>query len=127
MPIFLHVQFSVLVVINTHTHRSSLINQALLDHFTHDCRIDRHFTALKRFILLEDGEFAHIISTRLCEQLTFSSWRDLYSASFLNPLLSTALESSLHGSSPETNRLSFAVSRMPTRVHTYGKSVSTCA
>lgn len=102
-------------------NRSLLVNQALLDHFIQDCHIERHFTALKRFLLLEDGEFAHIISTQLCEQLAYGSWKDLYSASFLNPLLNMALESSLHGNSPETSRLSFALSHTPTAVHSHGK------
>lgn len=103
------------------TYRSQLVNQALLEYFFNNCTIKSHFVALKRFLLLEDGEFAHVLSTGLCEQLAYgSSWRSLCSSSFLNPLLSFALESSVHGRCPQAQRLAFKLKHQPSMIHNHG-------
>lgn len=85
-----------------------LIDKALLEHLTRNCNLVKHFTALKLFLLMEDGEFAHTLTSVLFEELTNDkNWTRICSASFLNGLLSRALDSSLQGSSPEAARLSF--------------------
>ena len=82
----------------------------------------QHFVALKRYLLMEDGEFGHSLASRLFDELTFGrKWRHLCSASFLNPLLSAALGGSLHGRSPEAGRLSFALKYQPTAVKAHCK------
>ncbi len=102
--------------------RSTLVNEALLRYFLSECHITHHFNVIKWFLLLEDGEFGHALSTRLCEELTHGrDWRVLVSPSFLNPLLSTALEVSVHSRCPEAQRLSFALKYRPTSVNTHGE------
>lgn len=102
--------------------RSHLVNEALLNHFLDSCDIKTHFVAIKRYLLMEDGEFSHVISSRLCEQLNYSSSsRYLCSPSFLNPLLTFALESSLHGHLPEAQRLAFKLKHQPKLIHTHGE------
>ena len=101
--------------------RSELVNEALLQHFTQSCDVVRHFLALKRFLLLEDGEFGHALSTRLCEQLTYGgSWRELASPAFLNPLLTGSLAVSLHGQTTEASQLGFALSHRPRGINPHG-------
>lgn len=125
--------------------RNYLVNSALLDHFLSSCHMTNHFLSLKRFLLMEDGEFAHSLATQLfhqvppsipsvrsvicsvcvCVQLMYGgSAARLSSPAFLNPLLQSALDSSLHGNSPYTQLLSFAVSRPHTPVHPYGMALS---
>ena len=98
------------------------MNKALLDHFLVACCIRTHFTAIKRFLLLEDGEFAHVLCSGLCEELAYGAV-PLYlsSSSFLNPLLRLSLESSLHGHTPQAQRLAFKLKYRPTIIHTQGK------
>ncbi len=45
------------------------MNSALVEHFITEYQISRHFVALKRFLLLEDGEFGHSLATRLFEEV----------------------------------------------------------
>ena len=118
--------------------RFQLVNAALVQHFMTECQIFRHFVALKRFLLLEDGEFGLTMATKLFEEVKvvqLSLWQPvttfplpqltyggpsnhLLSPSFLNPLLSSALDSSLHGSTPEAKRLSFALKYKPASIKT---------
>ena len=102
------------------------MNKALLDHFLTACSIKTHFTAIKRFLLLEDGEFAHVLCTGLCEELAYGAV-PLYlcSSSFLNPLLRLALESCLHGHTPQAQRLAFKLKYRPTIIHTQGQNYCT--
>ena len=114
-------QTSVLIVSPC---RSTLVNEALLRYFLSECHITHHFNVIKWFLLLEDGEFGHALSTRLCEELTHGrDWRVLVSPSFLNPLLSTALEVSVHSRCPEAQRISFALKYRPTSLNTHGGHV----
>ncbi|XP_064400242.1 uncharacterized protein LOC135346526 isoform X2 [Halichondria panicea] len=100
--------------------QSTLVNEALLRYFLSECHITHHFNVIKWFLLLEDGEFGHALSTRLCEELTHGrDWRVLVSPSFLNPLLSTALEVSVHSRCPEAQRISFALKYRPTSLNTH--------
>lgn len=123
--------------------RSQLVNAALVQHFMTECQILRHFVALKRFLLLEDGEFGLSLSTKLFEEVIavqLSPWQrittfslpqltyggpsnHLLSPSFLNPLLSSALDSSLHGNTPEAKQLSFALKYKPASVKTLSELV----
>lgn len=61
----------------------------------------------------------------VCVQLMYGGSRtQLSSPSFLNPLLQSALDSSLHGDSPYTQLLSFAVGRPHTAIQPYGMALS---
>ena len=56
------------------------MNTALVQHFTTELAIQEHFLTLKSFLLLEDGEFGHALTTSLFEEvgLVFQ-WRLLIS------------------------------------------------
>lgn len=114
----------ILSHLNVIAHRCQLVNQALLDHLISHCQLDHHFLALKRFLLLEDGEFGHALSTKLCQQLHFGSdWQVLCSPSFLNPLLASALEFSLHHHSLSAPiQLGFSLLYQPHNIHCNGES-----
>lgn len=104
--------------------RCSLVNSSLLDYFYSHCQLHHHFLTLKRFLLLEDGEFGHALSTKLCEKLSCASdWRELASPSFLNPLLVSSLEASLHCQSV-SSQLSFSLKYQPHTIHTNGIATS---
>jgi gamma-tubulin complex component 6 len=81
--------------------------------------VTTHFLSMKRFLLLEDGEFAHTLSSHLFNKLRSGGGARMTSPSFLNPLLQSALDSSLHGNSPNAELLTFAVSGSPP-AHTHG-------
>lgn len=63
----------------------SLVNKAVVDYFFVDLGVERHFEALRHFLLMEDGEFAQSLSDLLFEKvgsarfyITFlisSNWR----------------------------------------------------
>ena len=101
------------------------MNKSVLDYLVTHCQLHQHFLTLKRFLLLEDGEFGHSLSTQLSQQLSFGKdWRLLCSPSFLNPLLLSALEASLNSNSSFANKLSFALKYQPHTVHVNGKSTN---
>ena len=50
-------------------HRADLVNTALVNHFINDLEIKNHFILLKRYLLLEDGEFANVLSSKLFHQV----------------------------------------------------------
>lgn len=104
------------------------MNKSLLDYLVTHCQLNQHFLTLKRFLLLEDGEFGHSLSTQLSQQLSFGrEWRPLCSPCFLNPLLLSALRTSLHHNSPFASKLSFALKYQPHTVRVNGKSLyATC-
>lgn len=47
----------------------SLVNKAVVDYFFVDLRVERHFEALRHFLLMEDGEFAQSLSDLLFEKV----------------------------------------------------------
>ena len=49
------------------------MNSALLDHFMTSCHMTNHFHSLKKFLLLEDGEFAHSLATGLFQEVSLLS------------------------------------------------------
>ena len=40
-----------------------------MEHLVEECHVRKHFLVLKRFLLMEDGEFAHTLTTRLFEEV----------------------------------------------------------
>lgn len=129
--------------------RSHLVNSALLDHFMTSCHMTNHFHSLKKFLLLEDGEFAHSLATGLFQEVPSllissplsphlpslppssqlvlgHSLRRLTSPAFLNPLLQSALDSSLHGDRQEAQLLSFALEHTPSLIQPHGQPVGHC-
>ena len=94
--------------------RASIVNLALVGYFMEELAIQEHFVAMRRFLLLEDGEFGHALASALFEAVSSpSAVVRLSSAAFLNPLLTTALQSSIYGDTPHSSRLGFALKYQP--------------
>lgn len=47
----------------------SLVNKAVVDYFFVELRVEKHFEALRHFLLMEDGEFALSLTDRLFEKV----------------------------------------------------------
>lgn len=47
----------------------SLVNKAVVDYFFVELGVERHFEALRHFLLMEDGEFAQSLSDLLFEKV----------------------------------------------------------
>ena len=50
--------------------RARLVNSGLVQYFTTELAIQEHFLTLKSFLLLEDGEFGHALTTSLFEEVS---------------------------------------------------------
>ena len=60
----------MIVVFSNNNIRARLVNSALVQYFTTELVIQEHFLTLKSFLLLEDGEFGHALTTSLFEQVS---------------------------------------------------------
>lgn len=61
-----------MIVVLNYTVRARLVNTALVRYFTTELAIQEHFLTLKSFLLLEDGEFGHALTTSLFEEVSSS-------------------------------------------------------
>jgi gamma-tubulin complex component 6 len=96
------------------TSQVSVVNQAVIAYFMEELGMQEHFSALRHFLLLEDGEFGHALTDGLCTKLSSGiSPSNLCSAGTLNGLLGGSLEASLNVSLEQTSRLSFSLKRIP--------------
>uniref|UniRef100_S4R8P1 Gamma-tubulin complex component 6 n=1 Tax=Petromyzon marinus TaxID=7757 RepID=S4R8P1_PETMA len=92
----------------------SIVNKAIVEYYIVDLNVKTHFEALKHFVLLEDGEFAHSLSEQLFAKLASGpSPAQLLSPMPLNAILGKALQESQHGDSLPVASLSLAVKRVP--------------
>lgn len=51
----------------------SLVNKAVVDYFFVELGVERHFEALRHFLLMEDGEFAQSLTDLLFEKVKLFS------------------------------------------------------
>ncbi|KAG5274162.1 hypothetical protein AALO_G00159870 [Alosa alosa] len=101
------MKHSVTTPLITHV---SLVNKAVVDYFFVELCVERHFEALRHFLLMEDGEFAQSLSDLLFEKLgSGQTPGELLTPLVLNSILNKALQYSLHGDS--------ALAANPTRAH----------
>uniref|UniRef100_A0A6I8NRG3 Gamma-tubulin complex component 6 n=1 Tax=Ornithorhynchus anatinus TaxID=9258 RepID=A0A6I8NRG3_ORNAN len=92
----------------------SLVNKAIVDYFFVELNVEKHFAALRHFLLMEDGEFAQSLSDMLFEKLgSGQTPGELLNPLVLNSLLNKALQCSLHGDSQLAANLSFALKYLP--------------
>lgn len=104
--------------------RNYLVNSALLDHFLSSCHMTNHFLSLKRFLLMEDGEFAHSLATQLFHQVP-PSIPSVRSVICSVCVCSSCMEGLLHGchlqpsSIPYCNLLWTPVSMATHPTHSY--------
>jgi len=124
-PLGLILENSVLVPLRA---QKKLVDSALLDHLLVDCQLEEHFSALRRYLLLADGEFGRQLVVSLCQlgrgiqepaalagqikqHLTYGRPPPaLLCPTALNRVLETAIAASLQGSSdPLARNLSFSL------------------
>ncbi|KAG8142817.1 hypothetical protein E2320_006017 [Naja naja] len=63
------VQLSELLSLPVLMKRVSLVNKAIVDYYFVELNVEKHFEALRHFLLMEDGEFAQSLSDLLFEKV----------------------------------------------------------
>ncbi|XP_069048743.1 gamma-tubulin complex component 6 [Lepisosteus oculatus] len=108
------------------TH-ASLVNKAVVDYFFVELEVERHFEALRHFLLMEDGEFAQSLSDLLFEKLgSGQTPGELLTPFVLNSILTRALQYSLHGDSPLAANFTFALRFLPETFHPHAPDALGC-
>ncbi|KAJ8374067.1 hypothetical protein SKAU_G00046470 [Synaphobranchus kaupii] len=105
----------------------SLVNEAVVDYFFVQLCVERHFEALRHFLLMEDGEFAQSLSDLLFEKLgSGQTPGELLTPLVLNSILSKALQYSLHGDSTLAANFTFALRFLPETFHPLAPDALNC-
>ncbi|KAL0968033.1 hypothetical protein UPYG_G00261390 [Umbra pygmaea] len=118
------MKHSVTTPLITHV---SLVNKAVVDYFFVELGVERHFEALRHFLLMEDGEFAQSLSDLIFEKMgSGQSPGDLLTPLVLNSILSKALQYSLHGDSPLAPNFTFALRFLPETFHPHAPDALNC-
>ncbi|XP_069483954.1 gamma-tubulin complex component 6 [Ambystoma mexicanum] len=105
------MKYSVTAPLASHV---SLVNKAIVDYYFVGLNVEKHFEALRHFLLMEDGEFAQSLSDMLFEKLGSGlTPGELLNPLVLNSVLSKSLQYSLHGDSERAANLSFALKYLP--------------
>uniref|UniRef100_A0A8C6WR78 Gamma-tubulin complex component 6 n=1 Tax=Neogobius melanostomus TaxID=47308 RepID=A0A8C6WR78_9GOBI len=118
------IKHSVTAPLITHV---SLVNKAVVDYFFVELGVERHFEALRHFLLMEDGEFAQSLSDRLFEKLgSGQTPGELLTPLVLNSILNKALQYSLHGDSPLAPNFTFALRYLPETFHPHAPDSLNC-
>ncbi|XP_064175599.1 gamma-tubulin complex component 6 [Anguilla rostrata] len=118
------MKHSVTTPIITHV---SLVNKAVVDYFFVELGVERHFEALRHFLLMEDGEFAQSLSDLLFEKLgSGQTPGELLTPLVLNSILSKALQYSLHGDSALAANFTFALRFLPETFHPLAPDALNC-
>ncbi|KAI3371139.1 hypothetical protein L3Q82_023766 [Scortum barcoo] len=118
------IKNSVTTPLITHV---SLVNKAVVDYFFVELGVERHFEALRHFLLMEDGEFAQSLSDLLFEKLgSGQTPGELLTPLVLNSILSKALQYSLHGDTPLAGNFTFALRYLPETFHPHAPDSLNC-
>ncbi|XP_034444421.1 gamma-tubulin complex component 6 isoform X2 [Hippoglossus hippoglossus] len=118
------IKHSVTTPLTTHV---SLVNKAVVDYFFVELGVERHFEALRHFLLMEDGEFAQSLSDLLFEKLgNHQTPGELLTPLVLNSILSKALQYSLHGDTPLAANFTFALRFFPETFHPHAPDSLNC-
>uniref|UniRef100_A0A8C3AHQ7 Gamma-tubulin complex component 6 n=1 Tax=Cyclopterus lumpus TaxID=8103 RepID=A0A8C3AHQ7_CYCLU len=105
----------------------SLVNKAVVDYYFVELGVERHFEALRHFLLMEDGEFAQSLSDLLFEKLGGGQTPgELLTPLVLNSILSKALQYSLHGDTPLAGNFTFALRFLPETFHPHAPDSLNC-
>ncbi|CAH1784421.1 unnamed protein product [Owenia fusiformis] len=104
-----------------------LVNKCTVDYFIAELKINDHFTALRQYLLMEDGEFCETLSNQLFEKLGSSPEpSQILNPVFLNNTLKKALGSSLKGDRGLGSNISFIVNYIPTAFQQNEPNVLDC-
>ncbi|GFR77494.1 gamma-tubulin complex component 6 [Elysia marginata] len=92
----------------------SLVNSAVVNYFTGELRIDDHFVAIQRYLLMGDGDFAEILANIIFEKLSTNPLpQEIFSPLFLNGALAKAIGSSIYSDDKHIQNLNFALTHLP--------------
>nr|XP_015207665.1 PREDICTED: gamma-tubulin complex component 6 [Lepisosteus oculatus] len=109
------------------TRGAHMVNKAVVDYFFVELEVERHFEALRHFLLMEDGEFAQSLSDLLFEKLgSGQTPGELLTPFVLNSILTRALQYSLHGDSPLAANFTFALRFLPETFHPHAPDALGC-
>ncbi|KAK5927706.1 hypothetical protein CgunFtcFv8_012834 [Champsocephalus gunnari] len=118
------IKQAVTTPLTTHV---SLVNKAVVDYFFVELGVERHFEALRHFLLMEDGEFAQSLSDLLFEKMgSGQTPGELLTPFVLNSILSKALQYSLHGDTPLAGNFTFALRFLPETFHPHAPDSLNC-
>ncbi|KAM4734380.1 gamma-tubulin complex component 6 [Anableps anableps] len=118
------IKHSVTAPLITHV---SLVNKAIVDYFFVQLGVERHFEALRHFLLMEDGEFAQSLSDLIFEKMASGQTPgELLTPLVLNSILSKALQYSLHGDTPLASNFTFALRFLPETFHPHAPDSLNC-
>ncbi|XP_033823853.1 gamma-tubulin complex component 6 [Periophthalmus magnuspinnatus] len=118
------IKHSVTAPLITHV---SLVNKAVVDFFFVELGVERHFEALRHFLLMEDGEFAQSLSDLLFEKMgSGQTPGELLTPLVLNSILNKALQYSLHGDTPLARNFTFALRYLPETFHPHAPDSLNC-
>ncbi|XP_076026985.1 gamma-tubulin complex component 6 [Genypterus blacodes] len=118
------IKHSVTTPLITHV---SLVNKAIVDYFFAEMGVERHFEALRHFLLMEDGEFAQSLSDLLFEKLgSGQTPGELLTPLVLNSILSKSLQYSLHGDCTLAGNFTFALRFLPETFHPHAPDSLNC-
>lgn len=111
LPLSVVIEQSLILPIRT---QIELVNQSLVNYFLVDMKLLRHLETIRDYILLNDGEFAQVMSDQLFEQVS----QGVQPVKLLNPknltnILTKALDASLCNEDSYTKNLSFDLSAFP--------------
>ncbi|KAK3526127.1 hypothetical protein QTP70_016102 [Hemibagrus guttatus] len=124
MPLPVLMKHSVTTPLITHL---SLVNKAVVDYFFVELRVEKHFEALKHFLLMEDGEFALSLTDRLFEKLgSGQTPGELLTPLVLNSILNKAMQYSVHGDSELAPNFTFALRYLPEVFHPHAPDSLNC-
>uniref|UniRef100_A0A8C7IMF6 Gamma-tubulin complex component 6 n=1 Tax=Oncorhynchus kisutch TaxID=8019 RepID=A0A8C7IMF6_ONCKI len=118
------MKHSVTTPLITHV---SLVNKAVVDYYFVELGVERHFEALRHFLLMEDGEFAQSLSDLIFEKMgSGQTPGELLTPLVLNSILSKALQYSLHGDSSLAPNFTFALRFLPETFHPHAPDALNC-
>uniref|UniRef100_A0A1A7Z1D0 Gamma-tubulin complex component 6 n=1 Tax=Iconisemion striatum TaxID=60296 RepID=A0A1A7Z1D0_9TELE len=118
------IKHSVTAPLITHV---SLVNKAAVDYFFVELGVERHFEALRHFLLMEDGEFAQSLSDLIFEKMgSGQTPGELLTPLVLNSILSKALQYGLHGDTPLASNFTFALRFLPETFHPHAPDSLNC-
>ncbi|KAK2834571.1 hypothetical protein Q7C36_015272 [Tachysurus vachellii] len=124
MPLPVLMKHSVTTPLITHL---SLVNKSVVDYFFVELRVEKHFEALRHFLLMEDGEFALSLTDRLFEKLgSGQTPGELLTPLVLNSILNKAMQYSVHGDSELAPKFTFALRYLPEVFHPHAPDSLNC-
>ncbi|CAB3981305.1 Gamma-tubulin complex component 6 [Paramuricea clavata] len=97
------------------TTQIKVVNSAVVSYFMDNLKLVGHFETLKKFLLMEDGEFSYSLTQQLFEKISSGvTPQQLCCISTLNSIMAQSIQSSVYACQSENTRsLSFVLKSIP--------------